>query len=231
MRTLQYLRIDQLSRFVLLILFFRYFRQTTNHKYHCDDQQQQSQHQIRLFHGVRFKLDVRFPTACIISRKCLSRIMVSAQNHLAQEHRRNKCTKSVERLCQIQSSGSRRRITENRHIRIGRRFQKTHTCGNDEKNAQISPIGLDNGCRKEKKSAERSQKQTQYNSRLVTETFHIHGYRHRENKIGQPVSRFSKRSFKRIKLTRLHQLPDHGRQKVTADCPQEEKAEYQHQRE
>ena len=53
------------------------------------------------------------------------------------------------------------------------------------------------------------------------------GNRYREDKVSQPVGRFGERGFERIQFAGFHQLPDHGRQQVAADCPQEEEAEYQ----
>ena len=74
---------------------------------------------------------------------------------------------------------------------------------------------------------QQDQHQAENNTSFVAIPLHEHGYRNRENKIRQPVSCFRKGRFKGIQFASLHQLPNHGRQQVTTDSPQKEKAENQ----
>ena len=106
----------------------------------------------------------------------------------------------------------------------------THSGGYDEEYGQVEGIFLDCGCREEEEASEGSQGQSENDTGLVAVLLHEHRYGDGENEVSQPVGALSERGCEGIEFASLHHLPDHGRQKVAAYSPQEEKREDQAQR-
>ena len=217
------------ARFAFHVVAFLYLGQTGKDEHHGYDDEQRGQNDVRQFHGVGLHLDVAFPPAGIVQRKCLTCVGMAAEHQLAQEHGRDERAQAVERLCQIQTTGRRVRVAQSRHIGVGSRLQKAHAGGNDEEDAQVGPILLNHGSRDEEQSAASRQHQSEDDARLVAVTLHVHGYGDGEDEVGQPIESLGERCLEGVQFTGLHQLPNHGGQQIAADGPQEEEAEDERQ--
>ena len=155
--------------------------------------------------------------------------MRSAENEFAQEHGGDECSESVERLCQVQAAGGCFRVSQRGYIRVGSRFEEAHSGGDDKENTEIGPVFFQHGCREKEQSAACCQEQSEYDTGFVAVFLHKHGNRYGEYEIGQPIGGFGERCFECVQFAGFHQLPDHGRQQVAADGPQEEEAENQYE--
>ena len=108
-------------------------------------------------------------------------------------------------------------------------FEEAHSGGDDKENTEIGPVFFQHGCREKEQSAACCQEQSEYDTGFVAVFLHKHGNRYGEYEIGQPIGGFGERCFERVQFAGFHQLPDHGRQQVAADGPQEEEAENQYE--
>lgn len=154
--------------------------------------------------------------------------MRSAENEFAQEHGGDECSESVERLCQVQAAGavfgSPNAVTyglaavSRKHIPVAM-----------IKKYRDRPSILSAWLPGKEQSAACCQEQSEYDTGFVAVFLHKHGNRYGEYEIGQPIGGFGERCFERVQFAGFHQLPDHGRQQVAADGPQEEEAENQYE--
>ena len=203
-------------------------------QFHGDQQdghqdQHSRQDQVGEFHGAGLHLDVSLPAAGIVGRNGGPGVVLPAQDQFAQEHGRYERAQPVERLGQVKPPGCRHRVSQDRHIRVCRRFQEAHAGGDDKEYAQVHAIAVHPRRREEQQAAGGGDQQPRHNPDPVAEPPHEHGDGDGADKVGQPVGAFRERGLERVQFAGFHQLPNHGGQQVAADGPQEEQAENQPQ--
>ena len=89
------------------------------------------------------------------------RFLLHSEHRLAEEHRSKEGTKTVERLCQVETLRCCLGVTQNGDVWVGRRLKETHTCGYNEEHTEIEPILTDGSSREEQQSSEGCKKQSE----------------------------------------------------------------------
>ena len=96
MSALEDAEINELGVLVCCLFLLLYLRKLHEDEHDCYDDEDARKNEVRKLHRVSLHLDIAFPSAGEVCRKGLSGVCVAAEDKLAQEHCRNKGSKTVE---------------------------------------------------------------------------------------------------------------------------------------